>query len=138
MEEDPTLVFLMETKFDVTEMDGIKRKIDRQQGLVVPSVRHGGGLALLWTSSMQVDVQTYSPRHIDAIVTEEQGMKEWRFTRFYGLQETGRREELWQLLENLKHKSDLPWICIGDYNEIMHAKEKKGGGARPEGQMWCF
>ena len=24
LEKDPTLVFLMETKFDVTEMDGIK------------------------------------------------------------------------------------------------------------------
>lgn len=52
IEEDPTLVFLMETKFDVMEMDEIKRKIDRQQGLMVPRVRRGGGLALLWRSSM--------------------------------------------------------------------------------------
>ena len=37
LEKDPTLVFLMETKFDVSEMDGVKRKINRQQGLVVPS-----------------------------------------------------------------------------------------------------
>ena len=29
LEKDLTLVFLMETKFDVTEMDGIKRKIER-------------------------------------------------------------------------------------------------------------
>ena len=71
LEKDPTLVFLMETKFDVTKMDGIKRKIERQQGLVVPSVRRGGGLVLLWKNTMKVDVLTYSPRHIDAIVTEE-------------------------------------------------------------------
>ena len=75
LEEDPTLVFLMETKFVVSEMARIKHKLDRQQGLVVPSDRHGGGLALLWKSSMKVDVQTYSPRHIDAIVTKEQGNK---------------------------------------------------------------
>ena len=43
MEEDPTLVFLMETKFVVLEMARIKHKLDRQQGLVVPSVRRGGG-----------------------------------------------------------------------------------------------
>ena len=77
LEKDPTLVFLMETNFDVTEMDGIKRKIERQQGLVVPSVRRGGGLALLWKNTIKVDVLTYSPMHIDAIVTEEQGMKKW-------------------------------------------------------------
>ena len=27
---------------------------------------------------------------------------------------------------------------MGDYNEIMYAKEKEGGGARPEGQMRIF
>ena len=77
LEKDLTLIFLMETKFDVTEMDGIKRKIERQQGLVVPSVRRGGGLALLWKNTIKVDVLTYSPMHIDAVVTEEQGMKKW-------------------------------------------------------------
>ena len=61
LEEDPTLVFLMETKFVVSEMTCIKCKLDRQQGLVVLSVRRGKGLALLWKSSMKVDVQTYSP-----------------------------------------------------------------------------
>ena len=30
LEEDPTLVFLMETKFVVSEMACIKRKLDRQ------------------------------------------------------------------------------------------------------------
>ena len=77
LEEDPVLVFLIKTKFDVSEMTSIKNKLDRQQGLVVPSVKRGGGLALLWKNSMKVDVQTYSPRHIDAIVTEEQGNKRW-------------------------------------------------------------
>ena len=55
LEEDPTLVFLMETKFVVSKMTLIKRKLDRQQGLVVPNVQRGGGLALLWKSSMEVD-----------------------------------------------------------------------------------
>lgn len=27
---------------------------------------------------------------------------------------------------------------MGDFNEITHAKEKIGGGVRPEGQMRCF
>jgi len=40
-EEDSTLVFLMETKFKTTEMEGVKRKIKRQHGLVVPSQNRG-------------------------------------------------------------------------------------------------
>ena len=81
LEEDLVLVFLIKTKFDVSEMTSIKNKLDRQQGLVVPSVKRGGGLALLWKNIMKVDVQTYvqtySPRHIDAIVIEEQDNKRW-------------------------------------------------------------
>jgi len=46
----------METKLDITEMDNIKRKVEKQQGLVVPSINRAGGLALLWKNSMQVDI----------------------------------------------------------------------------------
>ena len=84
LEEDLVLIFLIETKLIVLEIEGIKSKLDRQQGLVVPSVRRGGGLALLWRNSMKVDVQTFSPHHIDAIVTDDHGNRKWRFTGFYG------------------------------------------------------
>lgn len=30
LEKDPILVFLMETKLDIIEMDNIKRKVERQ------------------------------------------------------------------------------------------------------------
>ena len=38
LEEDPILVFIIETKFEVSEMARIKKKLERQEGLVVPSV----------------------------------------------------------------------------------------------------
>ena len=93
LEEDPTLVFIIETKFIVSEMEGIKSKLDWQPGLVVSSIRQGGGLALLWRSSTKVDIQTFSSHHIDAIITKEHGNKTWRFTSFYGHLETSKREE---------------------------------------------
>lgn len=79
-EEDPILVFLMETKFKAIEMEGVKRKIERQHGLMVPSQNRGGGLALLWRSTLKVDPLSYSPKHIDVIVmskTERRGEIYW-------------------------------------------------------------
>ena len=138
LEEDPILGVIIETKLVVSEMEGIKSKLDRQQGLVVPSIKWGGGSALLWRSSTEVDVQAFSPRHIDAIVTEEHGNRTWRFIGFYGHPKTSKRNESWRLLEELGKRSDLPWICIGDFNEILHLRDKVGGNLRPDGQMRSF
>ena len=132
------MVFLIETKFNVAEMAKIKRKLERRQGMIVPSVCWSGGLALLWKDSLLVYVQTYSPRHIDAIIIEDDGNKKWRFTGFYGHPETSKREKSWRLLVNLSTRSDLPWVCMGDFNEIIQRGEKVGGGERPEWQMRLF
>ena len=60
----------METKLVVSEMDGIKERLNRSQGLVVPSKVRSGGLALLWKKELKVNVQTFSDNHIDAIVDQ--------------------------------------------------------------------
>ena len=138
LEEDPTLVFLMETKYNVEEMVEIKHKLERSHGMIVPSVRRSGGLALLWKESLLVEVQTFSPRHIDVIIMEDARKKKWHFTRFYGHLETNKREESWSLLVNLSTRCELPWVRMGDFNKICHRGEKVGGGERPEWQMKAF
>lgn len=42
------------------------------------------------------------------------------------------------MLESISRRSNLSWVCMGDFNEIMHAKEKVGGEVRPDGQIQCF
>ena len=93
-------------------------------GLVIPS--RSGGLALLWRKEIIVDVQSYSDRHIDAIITEDSGFK-WRITGFYGNLEVHKRKESWDLLKALSRKFQLPWLCFGDFNEIVSVAEKMGG-----------
>ena len=85
-----------------------------------------------------MDPLTFSPWHIDVIVNEEDGKKRWRFTGFYGNPETSKRDESWALIKNLSSKCELPWVIIGDFNELLHANEKEGGNVRPEGQMKVF
>lgn len=101
-------------------------------------MKRAKGLALLWKSLMKVEVQIYSPRHIDAIVTEAQGSLQWRFMRFYGHPEMSIRGDLWTLLEQLSGKMNLPWVIMGDFNEILHEGEKVGGNQRPASRMKHF
>ena len=67
-----------------------------------------------------------SPSHIDAVVNSG-GDDAWRFTGFYENPVTANRELSWILLKHLCLKMDLPWLCLGDFNEIVKAEEKIGG-----------
>jgi hypothetical protein len=41
-------------------------------------------------------------------------------------------------LRRLESCSPIPWLCCGDFNEILDASEKKGGARRPGTQMKEF
>lgn len=46
--------------------------------------------------------------------------------------------ESWNLLRDLHSHFDLPWLCAGDFNELLKTREKLGGRLRPYGQMQNF
>ena len=68
--KDPKLVFLMETKVDKSTLERVGRKIHFTNLFFVPYVNTGGGLALYWKSEIDVAVQTFFDRHIDAIINQ--------------------------------------------------------------------
>ena len=89
--KDPKIVFLMETKLEKIPMERIGRKVQFNNIFVMPHVNMAGGLALLWRKEINLDIQTYSDRHIDAFIYH--GVDDtWRLTGFYGDLETANRE----------------------------------------------
>ncbi|OMO96399.1 reverse transcriptase [Corchorus capsularis] len=96
-----------------------------------------GGLALLWQDPSLINIVSFSSSHIDANVRSSTN-REWRLTGFYGRPETSRRHESWDLLRQLSEQSTLPWMCVGDFNEILTNDEKIGGPPRSQRQMEMF
>ena len=47
------------------------------------------------------------------------------------------KDRSWEQLRLLKNQSRLPWLCCGDFNEILFNCEE-GGAIRPEGNMLKF
>jgi hypothetical protein len=98
----------------------------------------GGGLAMLWNERVDLKLNTYSRNHIDVLVVEKGSGIEYRLTGFYGNAETSKRKESWALLKHLSQQSAVPWVCLGDFNEILEYSECLGRRFRPEWQLRDF
>ena len=135
--EDPIIVFLMETRLDSRNLEFLRVHLGMSVCLGVDRHGHGGGLALLWNSSITVHIQSYSHHHIDADVVFEDGLR-WRVTSFYGHPERGLCGHSWALLRQLWGIRNLPWLVLGDFNEITALNEQWGRIDRNLAQMTAF
>lgn len=133
----PCVVFLSETRLFDDRVDGLVRMLGLAGGYGVGSHGRGGGLALLWNQEVDVKLESYNKSHIDVTVTLSP-VVQWRFTGFYGEPNKDFRFQSWNLLKHLKSRSNLPWLCAGDFNECLDASEHIGGQGRPERQMEGF
>jgi hypothetical protein len=57
---------------------------------------------------------------------------------FYGESRRELQPRSWDLLKLLSSRSNLPWIYVGYFNEVLWTKEQFGGQGRSEQQMESF
>lgn len=62
----------------------------------------------------------------------------WGLTGFYGNPETSRRPKSWAKLKQLHTTSSLPWLVIGNFNELMSMSEREGGCSKPRQKLTNF
>jgi hypothetical protein len=137
-ERRPTFVFLMETISSKQYMEDICKKIGFDRVFVVDPIGRSGGLAFLWNSESTVEVYNYSRRHINIVVKDGDNNPWWKLTGFYGNPVCARRADSWELLKFLSTCHPVPWLCAGDFNEVVTQEEKEGSNLRKESQMTGF
>lgn len=93
----------------------------------------------MWTRDIVVKLQSCDKLHIDITVLDPGTQQpQWRFTGFYGESRRDLRYRSWDCLKFLNTQCDLPWLCAGDFNEVLEAHEQFGGQVRPKRQMDGF
>lgn len=121
----PMLVFLSETRYFDDKVDFLKIYLRFPNGLGVGSFGRGGGLVLLWANDVDVRLQSMNKSHIDMIVRRvESDPRVWRFTGFYGESKRELRPNSWALLKYLNSQLNLPWLCAGNFNEVLLGSEQ--------------
>jgi exonuclease III len=131
--ERADVLFLSETKSDEKKMRLLRVKLGLENMEVVDCEGRGGGLAVMWRRGINMELKSKSKNHIDLEVSESGG-DPWRFTGIYGESQEGMKYKTWLLLEDLstQQQRGQPWLCAGDFNEILFQYEKEGGVQRPQ------
>ena len=135
--KDPSIIFLAETLTDEVRLDMIQRNIEFDHQWVVQRGGRRGGLVHFLRSSVNLKVEGSHKCYIDATI-DKTTSNQWRFIGFYGEPETAKRSDAWNKLRLLNYDSVIPWLCVGDFDEITRQKEKMGGVWQPHNQMQLF
>jgi hypothetical protein len=92
---------------------------------------------LLWRKEVVIQQLFVAPKYIDVKIVESP-RKIWRFTGIYGEPRWEDKYKTWDMMRNLNGNNNLPWLIMGDFNEISFSHEKEGGNPRPQVYMQAF
>jgi hypothetical protein len=84
-----------------------------------------------------VELLPYSQYHIHTIITESGG-ESWRLTCVYGEAQVPECHKTWEMLKFIKASSYLPWVCIGDFNEVLLQSKHEGVQEHSRSQIAGF
>ncbi|XP_019188318.1 PREDICTED: uncharacterized protein LOC109182624 [Ipomoea nil] len=133
----PEFVFFMKTKVGRSHAERLRVRIGYEGLFYVDSNGLSGGLALLWRKNNMAKLLSYLGNYVDVEVAMP-GSATWCMTGYYGFPERNRRQEAWNLLRSLANRSQLPWVVIGDFNDLLFQREKRGGNPHPNGLLRGF
>ena len=64
-------------------------------------------------------------------VKEEGQRMQYRIFWVYGPTDFDERQEVWKLICDKGKFIDVPWLCVGDFNDILYNYENEWGKLRP-------
>lgn len=83
------------------------------------------GIAEFLWRGVDVLLRNVTKYHIDMDVKEEDGFS-WHLTGVYGHPRTDQKYKTWQDMRDMMVNLVKPWLCAGNFNEVLVAHEKVG------------
>nr|AFP55574.1 non-ltr retroelement reverse transcriptase [Rosa rugosa] len=125
---NPEILFLMETRQQEGIIKEWKRNLKFTDHHVVDPIATGRGLALFWGDAVQVSILDSSPNYVDTVVSFLSDAFVCKITWMYGNPHDNEKRAFWRLMYSRFPVQSLPWLVLGDFNEVLDPSEKWGGG----------
>ncbi|XP_061999626.1 uncharacterized protein LOC133717017 [Rosa rugosa] len=135
----PSMLFLMETRQQESVLKFWMRQLCFDHYFVVdPTDNGGGGLALFWDNSVQVSSIIGTVNYINTSLYFISENFHCNVSWLYGNPHVNQKSVFWRSLYTVFSPHVLPWLCLGDFNEIMWLHEKWGGLPQPRWRINLF
>jgi hypothetical protein len=113
------IVFLSKTRQRKDVVEGLRWRLGLKHVISYKEEGKGGGVALFWDESVEVDLLGIGSRCVDVMIRNLPKEIKWRCTFVYGEPCASQRHHMWDLLRQIKPAANGPWMMIGDFNEAL-------------------
>ena len=124
----PGIVLVVETRLSGSRAVEVCESLPFTNFRIQDANTFKGGLWLLWNGA-EVNVEPISSNFqvIHANIKVSPNTSPWLLSCIYASPKLEERLLLWEHLKNLSSLNNLPWMCIGDFNELLSQQDKLGG-----------
>ncbi|KAF7148704.1 hypothetical protein RHSIM_Rhsim03G0167500 [Rhododendron simsii] len=128
----------METKNNKVKLETIRRNLKFDSGTYVEPEGLSGGLALWWNKEVELDVELATKNFMHVIVSDKSVSSCWATTFIYGCPTRAGRALVWEDIRRIARSERLPWLCMGDFNQVLRGEDKMGGVMPSQNQISSF
>lgn len=124
----PEVLFLSEVKSDSEDkIRGLVTSLGFQHMEFIPSVGRAGGLLLTWKAAVTIQIICSNQNVITCMFPQSASLDCWHLSFIYVPPSPVGRSEFWRCVMDVGNALTGPWCLLGDFNEVIDAKDKQGG-----------
>ena len=121
------IVVVTETRVRVDRVGKIIEGLPFDGYITTDTVRYAGGLWMLWkTEDVEVSHLSSTEQEIHASIKVHSSNLTWLISTIYASPRLAERQILWNNLKTVAQLHNLPWLMLGDFNEVLCGEDKFG------------
>ncbi|KAF5442124.1 hypothetical protein F2P56_037171 [Juglans regia] len=124
---NPDVIFLSEILVSDERTISIVNSLGFHLFVHYPAECKKGRLLLLWRPGVEIEPVNININAISVLVYSDPTHQPWIITYVYAPAQWNNKAGFWSHLDSLYQAFPGPWICLGDFNDLIDQNKKSGG-----------
>lgn len=116
----PTILYIIDTQINRVRVEALVGTLGYDITYAIDSQGRSGGIGILWNNLVKIEILGYWFIMFIALCVLDPGEEAWRLSCVYREAQMHLRPQNLGCVKRHKTSSTLPWLCIGDFNEVLH------------------